>query len=265
VPAGKNTKYKIKFALCVDCHADEHEGQFAAAPWLNRCEQCHTGSTFKTSNFTLTRHQQSSFKLTGGHEAVPCNQCHTPAPGSKTARYHFGVFSCTACHEDVHKGQFAQRMAASDASGKALGCEACHTTREWSDVTKFDHEQTKFPLIGSHRAARCQDCHKPPNLELDMRNVEFAKVPAQCSECHENPHADQFGARANQCSDCHNSNKWRPSLFDHDKTAFPLKGGHENVACAACHSLKKPVNGTLVLFYKPTPTACSACHGSEQE
>ena len=53
------------------------------------------------------------------------------------------------------------------------------------------------------------------------------------------------------------------SMFDHDKTVFPLKGGHENVACSACHTVKRPVNGVSVLFYKPTPTACSDCHGSE--
>jgi hypothetical protein len=108
----------------------------------------------------------------------------------------------------------------------------------------------------------CADCHKPPNMELTMVHVKFTGAPKACNECHENPHADQFGTRGSNCATCHNSNKWRPSLFDHDKTAFPLQGGHEDVACSACHTLKKPVNGTLVLFYKPTPTACEACHGA---
>jgi hypothetical protein len=99
-------------------------------------------------------------------------------------------------------------------------------------------------------------------MEVTLEHVDFTAASTKCGECHENPHADQFGERASDCAGCHNSNKWRPSLFDHDKTIFPLKGGHEDVACSACHTLKKPVNGTLVLFYKPTPTACADCHGT---
>jgi hypothetical protein len=258
--AGKQTRYKIRFALCVDCHKDEHVGQFAATPWLNRCEQCHTGATFKTSNFTLAKHQKSDWPLTGGHQAVACNECHKPLTGSSVALYHFKQLSCSSCHDDVHKGQFAVRMKALDARGKALGCEACHSTKVWKDLSKFDHSHTKFPLEGSHRAVTCADCHKPPNMELTMIHVQFTSAPTACSECHENPHADQFGARANDCASCHNSNKWKPSLFDHDKTAFSLKGGHQNVACSACHTLKKPMGENLVLFYKPTPVACEACH-----
>ena len=262
IPAGKNTRYKIKFALCVDCHKDEHEGQFSAAPWRNRCEQCHNGVTFKTSNYTLASHQKSSFPLDGGHLAVACNECHKPPPGSKVALYHFSHLSCTRCHEDIHNGQFAKRMAAIDAKGAPLGCLACHSTKEWKYLARFDHAQTAFPLIGSHRALACADCHKPPNMELTMLHVRFADAPKVCYECHENPHAGQFGAQANNCSACHNNNKWRPSLFDHEKTAFSLKGGHQDVACAACHTLKKPVDDKMVLFYKPTPTACEACHGT---
>ncbi len=262
IPAGKQTVYKIKFALCVDCHKDEHEGQFAGAPWSNRCEQCHTGATFETTNYTLAKHQKSRWPLTGGHEAVACNECHKPPVGSKVAVYHFKQLACTACHEDIHKGEFAERMAKPDGAGKPMGCEACHTTKEWAELSKFDHAQTKFPLEGSHRAVACAECHKPPQMELTLLHVQFAAAPTVCSECHENPHSDQFGARGIDCAGCHNSNKWRPSLFDHEKTKFSLKGGHQNVACSACHTLKKPVDGKDVLFYKPTPVACEACHGN---
>jgi hypothetical protein len=262
IPAGKETRYKIKFALCVDCHKDEHEGQFVGEPWRNRCEQCHNGVTFKTSNYTLAKHQVSSFPLTGGHVAVACNDCHKPNAGSKLDLYHFKQLSCTSCHEDIHKSEFAEQMAERDAKDKPLGCEACHSTKEWKDLSKFDHERTKFPLEGTHRAVTCVDCHKPPNMELTLLHVQFKSAPIACSECHENPHADQFGARGSDCAACHNSNKWKPSLFDHEKTAFSLKGGHQDVACSACHTLRKSIGGNLVLFYKPTPTACEACHGT---
>lgn len=261
VPAGKDTKYKIKFAQCIDCHRDVHEGQFAADPWRNRCEQCHNGATFHTSSYTLALHQKSRFPLSGGHMAVACNDCHKPAVGKELIPFHFASTGCSTCHEDVHRGQFAQRMAQRGANGKVLGCEACHTTKDWRSLTRFDHAHTTFPLTGSHRAVACAECHRPPNMELSMIHVDFTQTPVRCVECHENPHADQFGARRADCASCHNTNKWRPSLFDHDKTEFPLKGGHENVACSACHTVKKPVNGSEVLFYKPTPSRCEDCHG----
>jgi NAD-dependent SIR2 family protein deacetylase len=153
-------------------------------------------------------------------------------------------------------------MNARDASGNSFGCQACHSTKDWKDLSKFDHAQTSFPLVGSHRAVACADCHKPPNMELTLMHVQFTSAPTKCAECHENPHGEQFGARMNDCAGCHNSNKWRPSLFDHSKTVFPLSGGHEDVACSKCHTLKKQLNGIDVLNYKPTPTACSDCHGT---
>src|SRR6185437_9689974 len=95
IPAGAQTRFKIRFAACVDCHSDVHEGQFAAAPWMNRCEKCHTGTTFKTSNYTLSLHQKSRFPLAGGHIAVACDQCHKPMNGSRAALYHFKQLACT--------------------------------------------------------------------------------------------------------------------------------------------------------------------------
>jgi Class III cytochrome C family. len=263
VPAGKETKFKIKFAQCVDCHKDAHDGQFASMPWRNRCEQCHNGATFKITSFTLDKHQKSNFPLVGGHMAVACNECHKAPSGTKVIPFHFANLSCTSCHEDIHKGQFASRMKIPDASGKLQECQACHSTKDWKDLSKFNHDQTQFPLSGSHRAVACADCHRPPNMELSLIHVQFSSAPKQCSECHENPHSTQFGARMNDCGTCHNSNKWRPSLFDHSKTAFPLTGGHEDVACSKCHTQKKRINGIDVLLYKPTPTTCADCHGAD--
>jgi hypothetical protein len=261
IPAGKETRFKIPFARCVDCHKDEHQGQFAESPWFNQCERCHNAATFKSSSFTLQKHQQSAFPLTGGHVAVACNDCHKTELGRKLVRYHFPQLSCTTCHEDVHKGQFEERMSAA-SNNKVHGCEVCHDTRDWHELSRFDHNATKFPLVGSHRAVACADCHKPPDLERTLVHVRFADAPKACSECHENPHADQFGPKQNDCAACHNTNKWKPTLFDHDTTNFPLKGGHENVSCGACHKVIKSVNGKDVLFYKPTPRACADCHGA---
>lgn len=262
-PAGQATLFLVKFASCIDCHQDVHQGQFAGHPYANRCEQCHNEDGFHPSTFTLARHQQIRFALGGGHMAVACNECHKPAPGAQLVPYHFAGLSCTTCHADPHRGQFAARMVQIGSGGSALGCEACHSTERWQDVSRFDHETTKFRLAGAHRAVACAECHRPPSLERTLMNVDFRAAPLVCEQCHEDPHDAQFArGSTTHCADCHTSAKWRPSLFDHEKTAFSLKGAHQNVRCASCHTNVRLVEGRKVLFYKPAPTKCDACHGN---
>jgi hypothetical protein len=269
IPRGKETLYKIKFDRCLDCHKDEHQAQFAGSPYFNRCEECHTVDGYQPSTFGLERHQKARFTLTGSHLAVTCNECHKPArisAGAKpTGLYHFQNLSCTACHQDPHQGEFRDRMERV-VNGLALGCGACHSTKSWEELARFDHSQTAFPLLGAHRAVACMDCHKPPNFETNLRHVNFRFAPKNCEECHEDIHGGQF-AKANgvtPCAECHNTARWKPSLFDHDKrTAFPLAGAHRNVSCGACHKLTRVINAKSVLFYRPTPKVCAACHGAE--
>ncbi len=270
IPAGRATVYKLKFTNCTDCHKDEHQGQFAAAPYFNQCQQCHDLNGYRPSTFTLARHQQTRFPLAGGHLATPCNQCHKPAARLLAAaakapvQYRFDDRSCAACHQDPHRGQFRARMLRAGASGKPAGCQACHSTESWSDLRAFDHASTRFPLLGAHRAVACMDCHKPPNLETRLRNVDFRAAPLLCEQCHQDIHGGQF-AQANQptaCASCHDSARWKPSLFNHEtRTKFPLKGAHLNVRCEACHKNMQLVGGKQVLFYKPTPSQCADCHG----
>jgi hypothetical protein len=266
IPKGKETLFKIKFQHCTDCHSDQHAGQFAAAPYLNACERCHNLQGYRPSTFTLARHKETHFVLTGGHVAVPCGDCHKESTDFKpkpAALYHWNNLSCTSCHADPHKGQFKERMQQARAGGAAAGCQACHSTKSWKELSGFDHSQTSFPLVGAHRATACMECHKPPNLETRLINVDFKAAPAKCEECHQDIHGRQFAKNGiTPCVECHNSMKWKPSLFDHDKrTSFPLEGLHRNVRCEGCHKQTQLVEGKKVLFYKPTPKECAACHG----
>jgi hypothetical protein len=289
IAKGKDTSYRIKFARCLDCHHDEHQTQFAAAPWLNQCEQCHTLDGFKPTTFSLAKHKQSRFQLSNAHLAVLCSDCHKPAsafpsaallPASAavqtappaesphygtTAVYRFQDFSCATCHQDPHRGQFAGRITAHRADGKPTGCETCHSTRNWKDLTRFDHSETKFALVGAHRAVACIDCHKPPNLGTKLIDADFAEAPLKCEACHADPHGRQFAkADITPCADCHNSARWKPSTFDHDKRAsFALAGAHKNVRCEDCHKLFRDFEGKQVLFYKPAPKDCKDCHGAD--
>ncbi len=267
IPKGKDTLFQIANTQCSSCHQDIHRGQFARAPFENRCEQCHSVAEFRPAHFTLTRHQQTAFPLTGAHLAVPCVQCHQEQPsGSVTpVKFRFEDRSCTACHNDPHSGQFQQQMATKRANGSAFGCEACHTTVQWKELRGFDHARTRFPLLGAHRTVACGDCHRRPALETSLQHVDFGAAPRQCSGCHSDPHGGQFAARRDvtECSSCHNVNRWQPAAFDHNtRTAFSLQGAHQNVRCAECHMLTRVVAGRNVLFYKPTTTKCADCHGN---
>ena len=266
ISEGKETLFKIKFERCTDCHADKHAAQFAAAPYFNACDRCHNLEGYKPSTFTLAHHKETHFVLTGGHVAVPCADCHKesamfqPKPA---VIYHWQGLSCTSCHADPHKGQFKERMLQARADDTAGGCEACHSTKSWKELSRFDHAKTSFPLVGAHRATGCIDCHKPPNLETKLINVNFKAAPTLCENCHEDVHGKQFvKAGVTRCVECHTSMKWKPSLFDHDqRTQFPLRGAHQNVRCAECHKSTNVSAGKTVLFYKPTPKDCAACHG----
>ena len=267
-PAGKDTLYKVKFAQCLDCHQDAHDRQFAAAPYLNRCEDCHTVKDFHRSTFTIAKHRKTRFVLTGAHAAVSCADCHKVGLAGRTDKilpFHFNDRTCTACHMDVHKGEFDERMAQRRPDGTSMGCEACHNVRSWVDIRSFDHSKTKFPLEGAHRSVACGDCHKAPP---GSQEAQFKGTPKNCEACHDDPHGKQFAPKDKDgvtlCADCHTVQYWAPSTFDHDKrTQFPLTGAHTNVGCPKCHFLQHEVQSKLVLFYKPTPKDCAACHGPD--
>ncbi|ABF39477.1 cytochrome c family protein [Candidatus Koribacter versatilis Ellin345] len=264
VPAGKATLFKVKFALCTDCHKDAHQAQFAGAPYLNKCEKCHTEKSFHAPTFTLAEHQKSGFVLTGGHLAVACIECHKAAGDSQSVAYHFNRLTCATCHSDPHRGQFRARMERITEHGEAAGCEACHTTKRWNDLQRFDHSSTKFDLSGAHKAVECIGCHRPPAMERKLMNVDFQAAPTSCEQCHNDPHGSQFAHadRVTRCAECHDANRWRPSHFDHEKTLFSLKGAHQNTPCKGCHTQFREVANKQVLFYKPTPTKCASCHAS---
>jgi hypothetical protein len=266
LPKGKDTEFKITATQCKDCHQDVHKGQFAAAPALNRCETCHNLQGFRPAVFALAKHKETRFPLTGAHIAIPCADCHKPVPqGSATpVQFRFEDRSCTVCHQDPHRNEFRTRMEARRTDGSIAGCEACHTTAKWSEMAHFDHSATKFPLTGVHRGVACLDCHRPPAMEMTLKNVDFAAAPKMCSGCHEDPHGKQFAARpdAADCSSCHGATRWKPAQFDHNKrTKYPLDGAHRDVPCLACHKLTREVAGKTVVFYKPTPGQCKDCHG----
>ena len=264
IPAGRDTIYKVQFGACTDCHKDAHDNQFAAAPYNNKCELCHTVVDFPRVTFTIAKHRNTRFALAGAHVAVPCSDCHKVGGGGRTDKilpFKFEDRTCTACHQDPHKGEFAERMARKRANGAPFGCEACHTVKSWADINGFDHSKSKFALLGAHRTVACSECHKATSAYASR----FKGTPQQCEACHNDAHDQQFVAKDGEthCSECHNAQRWVPSTFDHDtRTHLPLTGGHAHVACNKCHLQTKVVDGKTMVVYKNTPQKCADCHGA---
>jgi hypothetical protein len=263
IPAGKDTIYTVKFAACADCHNDPHDNQFAAAPYKNRCEDCHTVQDWHRTTYSITSHYTSRFPLQGAHAAVPCSDCHKPGLGGRADNvlpFHFEDRSCTACHKDPHLGELDNQMARKRANGTPFGCGACHNANSWDDITGVDHSKTKFALLGAHRTVACVDCHKPTTNS----ESRFKGTPTFCEACHQDAHDGQFLAKDNQshCAECHNTQRWAPSIFDHNtKTHFPLTGGHADVPCAKCHTQTRTVGHKQIVIYQNTPNKCADCHG----
>jgi hypothetical protein len=203
---------------CYGCHIsnDKHKGAYGT-----NCENCHATSGWLPAAFD---HSLASFKLTGKHVSVACQDCHV------NGVYQGTPTNCYACHasNDKHNGSYG------------TNCDNCHSTSGWLPAT-FDHSLSKFKLTGKHANVTCQGCHV---------NGVYQGTPTNCYACHasSDKHNGSYGTT---CDNCHSTSGWLPANFDHSQSTFKLTGKHVNVACQNCH-----VNGV----YKGTPSACVACH-----
>jgi len=207
---------------CVGCHQiqDVHAGRYGA-----KCESCHDQDRWNV--VARFNHDKTRFPLRGGHVKVKCDACHTGSLKEKLAT------TCVSCHrkDDPHRGQLGDR------------CEKCHQDTAWRKTATFDHDLTRFPLIGRHAVVPCEECHQ---------STSYKGAPIACASCHKDEHhAGRLGAN---CALCHNPNGWARWRFNHDtQTKYPLTGAHRSVNCHACHTTKNVAKITL-------PTDCYSCH-----
>jgi len=209
---------------CYGCHEkdDEHKGRYG-----RECKDCHTPKDWKKTVFD---HDKTDYRLTGKHRKVVCEKCHHGPVGGKEKL----PTKCVDCHkgDDPHGGEQGTR------------CERCHATDGWDKKVSFDHDLTKFPLIGLHALSSCEDCHV---------GAAYAKTSHECVTCHkkDDEHKRALGP---ECGACHNPNDWGLWRFNHDKdTKFKLDGEHKGLGCGACH--RKPVRKKVNIS-----KSCSSCH-----
>jgi len=273
--------------LCLDCHTEvaariaKSAGYHGRLPQAKRdaCQGCHPdhrGLDFAMVEWERGRdhfdHQLTGWPLKGAHAKSRCDDCHQRAliadasirrlfekqPKRTTS---LGLSErCDACHFDEHRGQLARE------------CQKCHNEAAWKPPTAFNHQASAFPLLGKHKEVGCAKCHQALTDEhfngaafpkpraatfMEMKPIEHKT----CESCHDDPHKGSFGPA---CASCHSEAGWKIIKTDkgrdtgfHDKTKFPLRGGHVGVACRSCHG---PFPGQPAKFKGLAFGACSDCH-----
>ena len=208
---------------CSGCHQgqDSHAGRFGA-----QCAQCHGNEKWQPASFDHSR--DGHWDLTGRHQKLTCYSCHTAVVATQKL-----PTDCATCHRasDVHDDKLAER------------CDQCHATGGWKSSVTFDHDLTRYPLVGLHVAVTCDQCH-PTKKYLDVGRA--------CIDCHRSDDV-HHGSLGPECAKCHAPNGWRQWQFDHGKeTGFPLEGAHGQLACESCH--KQPADQVKL------NATCLSCH-----
>lgn len=238
--------------LCLDCHKDVAADVRAKTRLHGRledttCRNCHTEHKGRRAAIAPVDkkkfdHGRSDFKLLGAHREAKCESCHQPK-----LKYRQAPKLCNDCHkkddqEKGHKGHLGSK------------CETCHGEKDWKE-TRFDHEKTKFSLLGGkHAEVKCKECHA---------DKSYQKTPLTCHGCHkkiddEKGHNGRYGTK---CESCHNDKGWKEITFDHDAdTHYSLKGKHRQTKCNACHL---PEKGPI--YQAKLPGKCFACHKKDDQ
>ncbi|MCB2201000.1 hypothetical protein KQI63_16505 [bacterium] len=244
---GQYSHYQgLEYSSCVNCHEDKHEGRFGA-----NCTKCHTTASFQQVKDEQFDHDKTTYPLRGKHIDVDCKECHTT--GVMTDPLKFA--GCTDCHDDEHRGQFAGR-----SDGGA--CESCHTVEGFipADYGFEQHQQSDYPLTGSHFAVPCNLCHAQVMEDDDGSYAQFAWEMTTCQACHEDIHQGQLNiwVDKNGCEYCHSTDTWHRTSFDHSLARFPLEGQHREILCLECHTIEQ--EGEQVVWMKPLEMTCAGCH-----
>lgn len=159
---------------CFDCHENIHATYMDAKYYPeNNCTSCHQTDLWKAVVFD---HLKTGYELEGKHKEQTCRDCHfVEKEGQKAVQRFLTLNSdCLQCHTDVHHRQF-------DTEG-STNCLRCHEYFDWQP-SKFNHDNTLFPLDGKHKNVACAKCHKPKQ-ENQVVYTEYKIKDYRCEDCH---------------------------------------------------------------------------------
>jgi hypothetical protein len=199
--------------------------------------------------------RDSNFKLEKGHAGVACDDCHEreeaafPSGKGEAIRYLPISDTCLTCHEDQHAGQLSS------------DCQQCHTLDHFTPAARFDHANSRFPLVGKHPSVECRNCHRTAVsavAEAGHETTVYRPLERECLSCHGNPHQ---GVLTDNCVRCHTTSSFSVERFDHSRTSFELTGRHSHVQCDRCHP-EVLWRGKRILTLLEIESGCMNCHRS---
>lgn len=191
-----------------------------------------------------------------------CYACHTMTAGVSDAL-------CLDCHKAVR-----ERLASKSGYHGSLDgiCRSCHTDHKGFDKDiigldreSFNHRQSDYPLTGKHAEAKCEECH----LKKDEEGIERTQYAGfeydKCTDCHKDPHPDDFSP---DCLQCHTTRGWkdRELQYSHGRNSrYKLLGKHQAVACDKCHRPVNDEDGAASEQFVLPNIHCLRCHGDEHK
>lgn len=132
-----------------------------------------------------------------------------------------------------------------------IDCTTCHKTDGWQQIKEngFNHNKTKFPLVGQHKTVSCKQCHT---------TLKFNEAKTDCASCHTDIHEGTVGK---DCARCHTPNSWIVTNVRqiHQQQGFALIGSHATADCNRCHT------SASTLRFNNIRSDCFACHQAQYD
>jgi nitrate/TMAO reductase-like tetraheme cytochrome c subunit len=253
---------------CLNCHLEiqqriqDKKGYHVSSEVQGKqCIQCHSdhhGKNFEIIRFDRDAfdHKLTGYELQGAHKKVSCDDCHNSEFTYNTSeiidkeRTFLGLDAqCLSCHKNYHKNTLP------------TDCLNCHDMDAFKPATLFDHDESKFPLVGKHKEVDCVQCHEVEDRDGDPFQVFKGMRFENCTACHEDVHENRFGR---DCRGCHSEETFSLSRvagsFDHSITGFALAGQHKQLDCRQCHQDGTDNRAAFQEFASLDRIDCIACH-----
>lgn len=202
--------------------------------------------------------------LIPGHAALAtdCFACHAPLRGASAER-------CIACHAVADIGM---------RTTEGAPVQSATTRRATPLKISFHQELTEQDCVA------CHSDHAGPRLNRRSRKpfshaLLRATTRKNCESCHVAPNNDMHQSLRVGCSQCHQTEGWKPASFDHATLPqadlnrcescheAPTDTVHRQIesGCAQCHSPKawKPAtfeHDKLFRLDKDHNASCVTCH-----
>jgi len=213
----------------------------------------------------LTRAQLSPGDLSNAHAHLEgisnCTLCHVLNQKVSNEK-------CLDCHTLINDRIKSNKgfHVSDDVKGKdCFSCHNEHHGRKFQlirfDTLSFDHNKAGYRLEGAHLKVSCSECHQPsfiPDNELKKRENTYLGLSSECLNCHEDYHQNTLSVTCTQ-SHSFDSFKEAPN-FNHNNTAFVLKGKHQEVSCEKCHPITVRNEMQFQVFKGIEFENCTDCH-----